>query len=164
MTTPIPAEDLPKAAMCIVEALATKAHLNQTRRDGSPYITHIKRVVVACSKYGCQETEAVAWFHDAVEDEGCTLAEVASCALRAGFSAEASARIVIAVDLLTHKKEVPYIDYVRALSYDRLAVRVKMCDLCDNITDSPGKKRYTYMEALDFLTQIYPALASLTGK
>ena len=65
----------------------------------------------------------MALFHDVVEHTPVTLEQ-----LRVEFPQE----VVAAVDLLTHRDEVDYLEYVRALKVNPVARRVKLADLAHN--------------------------------
>ena len=103
--------------------IAVEAHSGETRIDGSPYILHPLRVMLS------QEDEdhmIVAVLHDVLENSSyTTLADI-----RKLFGD----RVAAAVKLLTHdKKSTSYEDYVRSLSINPMATKVKISDLEDNM-------------------------------
>lgn len=58
------------------EHLAEAAHDDQTDKAGVPSVTHPERVARTAAKapeHLCEEVQAVAWLHEAVEDTGVTL-------------------------------------------------------------------------------------------
>ena len=69
--------------------------------------------------FGC-----VALLHDVVEDTDLTAEDLRN----EGFPE----KVLHAVELLTHKDDTDYFDYVRAIRSDPLAVKVKLADLSHN--------------------------------
>jgi hypothetical protein len=84
----------------------------------------------------------IAVLHDVVEDSDITIADL----IKIGFKP----RVIIAIELLTHKKEVPYDDYIKAIACNPDAREVKLADLKDNtdITRLKGlrQKDFSRME------------------
>lgn len=136
-------------------ALARRAHEGQLDKAGEPYINHPLHVAEAMDT---EEETCVALLHDVLEDSHYT-----ACDLReAGMSEE----VVRAVELLTHDERVDYFDYVRALSSNALAAKVKRADLEHNLDPTRLKRRLTkvdmkrrsrYLEALKVLDEAQDA-------
>lgn len=112
--------DLTERAM----VLAYRAHEGQLDKAGIPYIFHPYHLA---EQMHTEAAVCVALLHDVVEDSAVTMAEIA-----AAFPPE----IAEAVRLLTHDKETPYLDYIRALSTNPLARKVKLADLAHNSDES----------------------------
>jgi (p)ppGpp synthase/HD superfamily hydrolase len=124
----MPTNDLKKA-----ESVATFAHLNQTRWDGSPYIKHPASVVDRLKAKGCNnDTLIVGWLHDVVEDSKITIEEIKT---------QFGGTIARAIEALTHKKDESYANYIFRISLNHIAVIVKICDLEDNLSDLDPKKQ-----------------------
>jgi (p)ppGpp synthase/HD superfamily hydrolase len=106
-------------------AIAATVHEKQTDMGGNAYFLHPLRLMMRL-RTDDVELMIIAILHDCVEDsEG----KVTIATLRAeGFSE----RILAALTLLSHDKTVPYEDYVRGISTNRDATRVKLEDLRDN--------------------------------
>jgi (p)ppGpp synthase/HD superfamily hydrolase len=130
----------------IAEAIARKAHDGQKDTvTGAPYITHVERVVSMLSR---DDTKAVGWLHDVLEDSNFTAAEL----LRAGISE----RVVDAVEILTRvdnntamitQTYAQYIDSIKA-SRNLLALAVKLADLNDHLhPNCPARLRTRYEAA-----------------
>ena len=100
--------------------LAYHAHQGQFDKGGVPYIFHPIHLAESMDD---EISTCVALLHDTVEDTAVTLEELA-----AQFPRE----VVEAVDLLTHRANVDYFDYVRAIKQNPIAVRVKLADLGHN--------------------------------
>jgi (p)ppGpp synthase/HD superfamily hydrolase len=122
--------------------LAVKAHRDGEDPPGEPYIIHPLRVLMSVSQaddlHQNEELRVVAVLHDVLER-----GKMAEARLRA---AGIPARLVQAVRLLTHRKNVSYADYVIRLKPDPLARAVKIADLCDNadlrrVTFRAGKSK-----------------------
>ena len=104
--------------------IALRAHKGQRDLDGNPVILHPLTVALK----GHNESEIVAGLlHDVVEDTDWTFDNL----LQAGISA----KVVDALRMLTHSKDVPYLDYVRRIadSHDPIAINVKCNDLEHNL-------------------------------
>jgi (p)ppGpp synthase/HD superfamily hydrolase len=101
--------------------IAAKAHEGQKDKEGQPYILHPLRAMMSVEG---EETMIVAVLHDVVEDAAVTLDDLR----RAGFSES----VLHGVELVTHRKDEPYADYVVRCKADPIARRVKLADLQDN--------------------------------
>lgn len=131
--------------------IAYKAHEGQLDRSGIPYIFHPMHIA---EQMTTEETCIVAILHDVVEDTDVTLDELKE----AGFSEN----IINAINLLTHRDEVPYLDYVRALKDDPIASVVKLADLNHNsdrtrlnvITKKDEQRFLKYQKAKEILQGI----------
>ena len=98
-----------------------------TDRGGHPYILHCLRVMDNLHTDD-EELKCIAILHDVPEDDPRG-AEVVLRELRLlGFSE----RVIKALDLLTHRKDIPYDEYIKALSFNEDARLVKLADLRDN--------------------------------
>lgn len=75
---------------------------------------------------------ATALLHDVVEDTPYTLEQLSEM----GFSKN----IITALSLLTHKEDVPYMNYVKAAKNNPIARAVKMADLLHNMDTSRLKE------------------------
>ena len=120
-------------------AFARVKHEGQVDKAGAPYINH--PIAVAAQLEG-EEEKAAAYLHDVMEDCGVSADELRE----EGFSDE----LINTLILLTHRKEVPYLDYVRALAHDSLARAVKMADLRHNMDMSripkPSERDFKRLE------------------
>ena len=104
--------------------IALKAHKGQHDLDGKPVILHPLTVAMK----GNNEKEIVAGLlHDVVEDTDFTFDDL----LAAGISSE----VVDSLRLLTHNKDVPYLEYVQRIADSRnpIAINVKCNDLDHNL-------------------------------
>lgn len=129
--------------------IATEAHKGQVDKAGVPYINH---PLTVASLVDTEEEKIVALLHDTIEDTSITEQDL----IDYGFPNE----IVKAVKLLTHNKNVPYMDYVAKIKDNELARKVKIADLTHNsdlsrlkeITDKDKKRYKKYQKALLYLT------------
>lgn len=104
--------------------LAYRAHHGQVDKCGVPYIFHpIHLAELMDDEFSC----CVALLHDVVEDTSITLDE-----LKAIFPPA----VTDAVALMTHRKDVDYFDYVRAIKENPIARKVKLADLAHNSDQS----------------------------
>jgi GTP diphosphokinase / guanosine-3',5'-bis(diphosphate) 3'-diphosphatase len=109
-------------------ALAAKVFENKKDKGGKPYILHCLWVMNNVDQND-QDLMTIAVLHDIIEDSVKDEKPItAETLIQMGFKP----RVIIALDLLTHKKEVPYDDYIRALSHNPDARAVKMADLRHN--------------------------------
>ncbi len=137
--------------------LAYQAHHGQTDKSGLPYIHHPLHLA---EQMPDEISTIVALLHDVLEDTSMTAEDL----LHAGIPAAA----VETIRHLTHRPEIPYLDYIRALRSDPIAVRVKLADLAHNsdlsrletITPKDLQRRETYQTAIQILktTEVVAAL------
>jgi len=129
----------------IIEEFATKAHQDQTRWNGDPYITHPKRVAASLND---ERFKATAFLHDVLEDTDQTEENIRRVFVLAGCGPILTDGIMKDLHLLTHNKsDMSYASYIQRLllraSY--IALYVKMADLRDNLRDlKPGQRRDKY--------------------
>lgn len=101
--------------------LCYEAHQGQVDKSGIPYVFHPIHVAEQMSD---EATTIVALLHDVVEDTDYTLDDLT----RMGFDDT----VTDALALLTHKKGVPYLEYVAKLKNNPIARAVKLADLRHN--------------------------------
>ena len=101
--------------------LCFEAHREQTDKSGMPYVFHPFHLA---EQMDSEESTIVALLHDVVEDTDYTLRDLTSM----GFSNS----IIEALTLMTHDPKVPYMEYVKAISANSLATKVKLADLRHN--------------------------------
>ena len=100
--------------------IAYDAHAGQLDKCGTPYIAHPLHVA---EQMDDETSTCVALLHDVVEDSDVTLDDLAR---------EFPPEVVEGVRLMTHDPEVDYLDYVRAIRGNPLAMKVKLADLAHN--------------------------------
>lgn len=120
-------------------SLARTHHAGQVDKAGKPYIDHPMRVM---SNLDSVEEKIVGVLHDTIEDTELTLD-----ALREeGFSQP----ILSALDAITKRSGESYEDYLQRVMTDRLALKVKIADMTDNMDMSriphPTGKDYKRLE------------------
>jgi (p)ppGpp synthase/HD superfamily hydrolase len=120
--------------------IAERVHGDQQkRRDGSPYMNHIREVVAGVTT---PEARIAAYLHDTMEDGGITVEQ-----LRAEGISEP---VIEAVKALTMpppaERGMSYQEHIeRIVKPNRIATEVKIADLKSNLkdNDNPGQvKRY----------------------
>ena len=102
--------------------LAAKGHMGQLDKGGHPYILHPVRVMLQCKTI---EEKTVAMLHDLLEDTAYTADDLR----REGFHEE----VITAVVCLTKIEGEDYTDYIERICQNKLAARVKLADLTDNM-------------------------------
>ncbi|MCK9896131.1 HD domain-containing protein [Frankia sp. AgB32] len=126
---PVPAPTLDDAI-----AFATRIHAGQVDKAGDEYIGHPLRVMATVARTagpaGVDPLAArfAAILHDVVEDSDTTIADLTA----AGYPA----RVVAAVDALSHRPDESTRDYLARVAADPLAVVVKLADMQDNSNPS----------------------------
>ena len=103
-------------------AIAVRAHYGQKEKNGTPYVLHPLRVMLAVEGDAAQ---IAAVLHDVVEDTAVTLGELEGYGL-AGEALEA-------VRLLTKSEETDYDAYLDGIRLHPIARAVKLADLEDNL-------------------------------
>ena len=130
--------------------LCFEAHRNQTDKSGLPYVFHPFHVA---EQMPDEETTIVALLHDVIEDASYTLDDLR----KMGFAEE----VLDALDLMTHDKNVPYMEYVAKISENEIARTVKLADLrhnsdltrLDEIDDKARNRIEKYKAAIRLLTE-----------
>ena len=102
--------------------LATQFHDGQVDHGGEPYILHPLRVMLDPS-LTTEEERIVAVLHDIVEDTTIEIEDI-----RKWFGNT----IAKSVSVLTKPKNMKYMDYIKSIPYDLIALKVKLADLRDN--------------------------------
>ena len=129
--------------------LCFEAHKDQTDKSGVPYVFHPFHVA---EQMPDENTTIVALLHDVIEDTSYTLQDLRDM----GFDQD----ILDALALMTHDKNVPYMDYVAKLRDNDIARTVKLADLrhnsdltrLDEITETALKRVGKYKAAMQLLT------------
>ena len=124
------------------------AHVNQVDKSGLPYIFHPFHLA---EQMDDEDSACVALLHDVVEDTNMTFEDLE----REGFNEN----IINALKLLTHNKDVPYMDYVLKIKNNPLAKKVKLADLMhnsdltrlDDLTEDDFKRIEKYNKAKHLL-------------
>lgn len=128
--------------------MAFNAHNGQLDKGSVPYIYHPIHVA---EKMPDEATTCVALLHDVVEDTALTLKDIE----KAGFSTE----VITAISIMTHKRGMPYMDYIKIVKKNPMARIVKLADLehnCDLsrlpvVTEKDHKRVEKYQKAIAFL-------------
>ena len=127
-------------------AIALDAHKGQVDLDGKPAILH----PLAVGMEGKNLTEmCVGFLHDVVEDSDYTFERLREMGV--------ALKIIRTLQVLTHDKSVPYMDYIRSIeaSGNEAALQVKLNDLRHNLLrgsiSGHNKQVKKHSEALDYL-------------
>ena len=136
--------DLTKKAL----RLCFDVHKNQVDKTGLPYVFHPFHLA---EQMDDEISTICALLHDVVEDSPITFENL----LEMGFPQEA----IDVLKLLTHEKNVPYMDYVAKIKTNPTAKKVKIADLRHNsdktrltVIDETMEKRFEkYDSALELL-------------
>ncbi|NMD38488.1 MAG: GTP pyrophosphokinase, partial [Christensenellaceae bacterium] len=101
--------------------MALKAHYKQKDKSGKPYILHPLNVALRVKS---KKAKVVALLHDVLEDSDKFSIE------NFIFLDESQKEALL---LLTHNKNVPYMDYIQLISKNEIAKEVKIQDLIQNL-------------------------------
>lgn len=135
--------ELTKKAMII----AYNAHMNQFDKSGTPYIYH---PIHLAEQMDTEDECIIALLHDVVEDTNITFEQLEK---------EFPNNIIKVLKLLTHDKNVDYMEYIENLKKDQIARKVKIADIIhnydetrlDKITIKDVKRMNKYKKALELL-------------
>ena len=124
------------------------AHKDDTDKSGVPYVFHPFHVA---EQMDDEVSTVVALLHDVVEDTDVTFDDLRAM----GFSEE----VLTALDYMTHREDVPYLDYVRRIRENPIAVKVKLADLAhnsdptrfDRMTEAEERRAEKYRTAVKIL-------------
>lgn len=131
--------------LAYAKEIAERAHMGQVDKGGHPYMEHVRTVV---NGVDTPLEKTVAYLHDVLEDTDTEIT---------GFPKE----VMFPIRLLTHKKNVPYMEYIKALKQSDVAVAVKKADLKNNMdlgriahpTEKDFKRVEKYKKALEILNE-----------
>ena len=123
-------------------------HKEQLDKSEVPYVFH---PFYLATQMDDENSTCVALLHDVVEDSAMTFDDL----IKEGFNEE----IINALRLLTHKENVPYMEYVKDIKKNETAKKVKLADLKHNsdlsrldvVDDWALKRNDKYQEAIHFL-------------
>lgn len=104
-------------------SIAADAFEGKCDKGGNPYILHCLHVMYKMPEDD-KELRVIAVLHDLIEDTKWTLKELEDF----GFSN----RVIWGIQALTHDPEVPYMEYIKLISFNEDATKVKMADLRHN--------------------------------
>jgi len=129
--------------------LCFDAHKNQVDKSGIPYVFHPFHLAEQMKD---EKTVIVALLHDVVEDTDCSFDDLR----KIGFDED----VLEAIKLMTHKDDVPYMEYVRHIKQNQLARAVKLADLqhnsdlsrLDNVSKKDLERREKYAVAIRLLS------------
>lgn len=149
-------EELPMIYTALTKKALTisfAAHKDQVDKSGMPYVYHPFHVA---EQMDDEYTTCVALLHDVAEDTAITLDDLQA----EGFPPE----IIDALALLVHDDRVPYLDYIRMIKANPIAVKVKLADLAHNsdlsrldTVDAAAVARVNkYKRAVSILTDALP--------
>jgi (p)ppGpp synthase/HD superfamily hydrolase len=102
--------------------IALQAYSGKTDKAGRPYVLHPLRLM---ARMESDDERAVALLHDVIEDS-----EFTAIPLR---EAGIPLRIVVAVQCLTRLDRESYEKFIQRVLTNKLAVKVKMADIEDNL-------------------------------
>jgi (p)ppGpp synthase/HD superfamily hydrolase len=127
---------------------ACKVHAGQVDKAGQPYILHPLRIML---KFQSEDERIVSVLHDVVEDGYVSFDELRGL----GFSES----IINAIDCLSKRPGERYEDFIQRLSSNKMATRVKIEDIRDNLDitrlcsfgDEDFIRTVKYHEALQYL-------------
>ena len=131
--------------------LCFEKHKDQVDKTGLPYVFHPFHLA---EQMDDEVSTICALLHDVVEDTNTTFEDLENL----GFPEE----VIDVLKLLTHSENVPYMDYVKNLSQNKTAVKVKIADLKHNsdltrldvIDEYAVKRSENYKEALAYLENL----------
>lgn len=128
--------------------IATRAHKGQRDKGGKPYIFHPLNVSLNVKG---KDEKIVALLHDVIEDTDYTIDDLK-------FLTEDQREALL---LLTHDKDKPYMTYIEAIKKNKIARRVKLADLDQNmklkrlktVTEKDLERLEKYKRAKDLLME-----------
>ena len=131
--------------------LCFEKHKDQVDKTGLPYVFHPFHLA---EQMDDEVSTICALLHDVVEDTNTTFEDLENL----GFPEE----VINVLKLLTHNENVPYMGYVKNLSQNKTAVKVKIADLKHNsdltrldvIDEYAVKRSEKYKEALAYLENL----------
>lgn len=123
-------------------------HKEQCDKSGVPYVFH---PFMVANSMDDEDSTIVALLHDVLEDTDTSVEEIRNF----GFSEN----VIEALMYLTHDKNVDYMDYIRNILNNDIAVKVKISDInhnsdrsrLNNLTEKDTLRYEKYKKALAIL-------------
>lgn len=123
-------------------------HKDQCDKSGVPYVFH---PFMVANSMDDEDSTVVALLHDVLEDTDTSVEEIRNF----GFSEN----VIEALMYLTHDKNVDYMDYIRNILNNDIAVKVKISDIIhnsdrsrlNNLTEKDTLRYEKYKKALAIL-------------
>lgn len=109
---------------CKAMNIAYNAHHGQKDKSGVPYIIHPLHLAEQMKD---EVTTCVALLHDVAEDTDVTMSELKEIFPR---------KVTDALELLTHDDGTEYLDYVKKITTNPVALAVKLADMEHNMDES----------------------------
>lgn len=127
--------------------ISYEAHKEDYDKGGYPYFMHPLHLA---EQFNDEDSVVVSLLHDVIEDHGDKYSLKYLSSL--GFNDD----IINALDLLTHKENIGYLEYIINVSKSLLATKVKLEDLKHNliserIDNRKNNKASLYKEAIIIL-------------
>lgn len=123
--------------------IAYKAHEGQFDQSGIPYIFHPYHVAEQMED---EVTTCIALLHDVLEDTSVTDEEL---------SKEFPEEVMIPLRLLNHDSSEPYVDYIKRIKTNPIAVKVKLADIAHNMDISRVADTDVTQDQLDWWHKKY---------
>ena len=128
--------------------LMFEKHKDQVDKSGMPYVFHPFHLA---EQMDDEETTITALLHDIVEDTDTTFEDLREL----GFSDN----VINALKLMTHDKNIDYFEYVKNISKNPIARKVKIKDLehnmdtsrLDEVTDKDLERVKKYKKCYKYL-------------
>lgn len=130
--------------------LMFEKHKDQVDKDNIPYVFHLWHVAESMED---EDTTVAALLHDIIEDTDTTFDDIKNL----GFNE----RIIEALTYLTRTNDEDYIEYIKKLSNNLIATKVKLSDLKHNsdlsrrnaITKKDIKRHERYLRSIEILEE-----------
>lgn len=134
-------------------ALTSEVFKTTTDKSGAPYILHCLNVMNAMDRND-YELMMIAVMHDVIEDTDITVEDL----MNEGYST----RVINGLISLTHIRWEPYDDYIKRVSENEDAIKVKLADLRHNsdihrmkgLREKDFKRLEKYHRAYAFLSAL----------
>lgn len=113
---------------------------NDTIKIAEPYIVH---PIAVAGFLTTIEEKVGALLHDVAEDTKITIKEIHDFLVDLSYELKVPiniSNVICALNLLNHDKTIPYNEYIAALCQCILAVRIKIADICHNLSCNPSSK------------------------
>lgn len=142
--------------------LATHYHRGQVDKAGQPYILHPMRVMMQMDTI---EEMMVAVLHDILEDTKCDYKDLRDNGFSDGADGPFISVVIEPLRALTRKYGEKYYNYMDRVKQNRVAIKVKLADLRDNmnmdrmvsedLTERDIKRLVKYYRYYNELSRIY---------
>lgn len=140
-----------------IKNFAKASHFSQLDKGGNDYFE--SHLVQVANNFKNNTLKAIAYLHDIIEDTNLKIEELEQILALKGVENKTINEIISSVKLLTKTKGMDYDKYIDSISYNKVALMIKVADMknnCDlsripNVSEKDTMRTEKYLKTLDWI-------------